>query len=178
MIIENKIFSFLGDSITEGRSASSSEKRYFEVFGIKYNAKKVIGYGISGTRIARQVHPTGNPMDQDFISRVDNMDEDSDFVIVFGGTNDYGHGDAPIGNFLDRTDDTFYGCCHALMSKLINKYVGKTIVFMTPLHRKDEYSTRREKKGFDGCPLITYVDAIKEVARYYSIPVCEPFLKK
>ena len=47
---------------------------------------------------------------------------DADGVVVFGGTDDFGHGDAPIGTPSDRTYDTFYGACHVLFSKLIEKY--------------------------------------------------------
>lgn len=34
--------------------------------------------------------------------RVDEMDDDADIVIVFGGTNGYGHGDAPMEDFESR----------------------------------------------------------------------------
>lgn len=53
-----------------------------------------------------------------FCGRLDEMDKNADAVVVFGGTNDYGHGDAPFGLFTDRTDETFYGACHTLMSEL------------------------------------------------------------
>ena len=43
------------------------------------------------------------------------------------GTNDFGHGDAPLGSFSDRTPYTFYGACHLLMESLINKYPASTI---------------------------------------------------
>ncbi len=37
------------------------------------------------------------------------MDNDADIIIVFGGTNDFGNGDAPFGEMSDRTPYTFYG---------------------------------------------------------------------
>lgn len=43
--------------------------------------------------------------------RADEMDDDADIVIVFGGTNDYGHGDAPMENFESRTSKLFMGRC-------------------------------------------------------------------
>jgi len=94
------------------------------------------------------------------------MDEDADVVVVFGGTNDYGHGDAPMGEFCDRTPYTFYGACHLLFEGLIERFPDATIVAMTPLHRLDDHVAR---PGFE--PLISYVNAIKEVAAYYSVPV-------
>ncbi len=66
--------------------------------------------GIVGTRIARQKTPPAKSYtDRDFCSRVEEMDNDADIIIVFGGTNDFGNGDAPFGEMSDRTPYTFYG---------------------------------------------------------------------
>ena len=35
------------------------------------------------------------------------MDSDADVVVVFGGTNDFGHGDAKLGTFESRDPYTF-----------------------------------------------------------------------
>ena len=102
------------------------------------------------------------------------MDKDADLIVVFGGTNDFGHGDAPIGTFEDRTQDTFYGACHELFTYLINTYYQADIVIMTPLHRCNEDNVRGD--GFKACdvaPLSTYVNIIKEVAEFYSLPVLD-----
>lgn len=106
--------------------------------------------------------------------RADDMKEAADIVVVFGGTNDYGHGDAPLGKFSDKTPYTFYGACHELFEKLIEKYSESVIVVMTPLHRLDEVNPKGNgSKKVDVAPLSVYVDIIKEVARYYSLPVCD-----
>lgn len=171
MEIKDLTINFLGDSITEGVGTSDDSKRYFEVIKEKYGLKKVNGYGISGTRIAKQHSVSDNQrFDIYFASRVNEMD-DADAVVVFGGTNDFGHGDAALGSFDDRTPDTFYGALHDLYRKLIEKYPGKPIVIMTPLHRDNE-NEERFKHG--NCVVLkTYVDIIKEVAEYYSLPVCD-----
>ena len=101
------------------------------------------------------------------------MDDDADIVVVFGGTNDYGHGDAGIGNFSDRTPETFYGACHYLFSGLIKKYIGKTIVIMTPTHRTGETEIPEGKEAGDFGTLKDYVNVIREVAEYYSLPVLD-----
>ncbi len=168
MEIKGKKINFLGDSITEGVGVSSPEFKYVEVFARKFEPALVRNYGISGTRFARQTKPTvDNPrFDLDFCSRVCEMDEDADIVVVFGGTNDYGHGDAPMGTFDDRTPDSFYGACHTLMTSLINRFPNATIVFMTPLHRATE-----NRKGRPS--LCEFVKAIREVAEFYSIPILD-----
>lgn len=164
--IKNRKINFLGDSITEGIGVSSRDKKYVEVFARKFEPAMVRNYGISGTRIARQQTPAvGNPrFDLDFCSRVAEMD--ADIVVVFGGTNDFDHGDAPMGSFDDRTPDTFYGACHTLMLRLIEKYPTATIVFMTPLHRAVEVNDNGEK-------LSAYVGVIREVAAFYALPVLD-----
>lgn len=173
MEIKNRKILFLGDSITEGVGASCVENGYVSVFG-KISGADVRNYGISGTRIARQKHPSSDlRWDLDFVQRVDDMDADADIVAVFGGTNDYGHGDAPLGNFESRDVYTFYGAMHILCQKLIKKYPKAFIMFITPLHRLNENAEVNEIKIRNAAPLSGYVDIIKEVARYYSLPVLD-----
>jgi len=165
---------FLGDSITEGHGATGKDKTFWSLLGQSTGAI-VRGYGIGGTRFAKQKNPSANPRhDLDFIMRAKEMDDDADMVVVFGGTNDFGHGDAPLGCFADRTADTFYGACHTLFTDLINKYPEATIVVMTPLHRCNEDNPRGDGfKTEEVAPLSTYVKIIKEVAEFYSLPVLD-----
>ncbi len=165
---------FLGDSITEGVGASCSERIYLNVLAGKYGIT-ARNYGISGSRIANQKNP-GNPndrMERCFVTRIADMDPDADVVVVFGGTNDFGHGDAPLGSPDDREYDTYYGACHALCRGLIEKFPAAQIVLMSPLHRISEMNPRGDNKPADVAVLSTYVDILKEVAAYYSLPVLD-----
>lgn len=172
MEIAGKTVAFLGDSITEGVGVSEISKRYTDVFGALTGAV-VLNYGISGTRIAKQKNPSlTEQWDLDFISRVDVMDRFADAVVVFGGTNDFGHGDVSLGKFTDRTEYTFYGACHVLYRKLIEKYPDAEIVIVTPLHRLSE-SAEINEYGLPCAPLKKYVEAIREVAEYYSLPLLD-----
>ena len=174
MNIEGKTVAFLGDSITEGTGASAPEYKFVDVFG-RITGAKVLNYGIGGTRIAPQHKPSENPRyDLDFIMRVDEMDADADIIVVFGGTNDFGHGDAPFGAVGDKTDRTFCGACYVLMKKLIEKYPLKPIIFMTPLHRLTEDNTVNGI-GISCNPLKSYVGAIRETAEEFSVPVLDLF---
>ncbi len=169
MKLEGMKINFLGDSITEGHGVSCIENVYWNVIKREYGLKEARGYGIGGTRISKNTLPSENPIwDRDFLGRYEAMDDDADAVVIFGGTNDYGHGDAKIGEFADRTPYTFYGACHLLFEGIINKYPDATIIVMTPLHRDFE---DEEREGY--APLVTYVNVIKEVAEYYSIPVLD-----
>ena len=99
---------FLGDSITQGVGASCEQTIYHSVLKKEADLAVTRNYGISGTRFALQKGTTTRPKDDyvdinSFCERFEQMDDDADVVVVFGGTNDYGHGDAGIGNFSDRT---------------------------------------------------------------------------
>ncbi|MBO5070163.1 MAG: SGNH/GDSL hydrolase family protein [Roseburia sp.] len=178
MNLENKKINFLGDSITEGVATSCQESIYLNVLKENVGLAEARNYGISGTRYAIQKGTEARPKDDyvdvnSFSERFDRMDDDADIVVVFGGTNDYGHGDALLGKFSDRTPETFYGACHYLYSGLIRKYLGKTIVIMTPLHRCNELSDHGSVKVEPFGTLKEYVDIIREVAEYYSLPVLD-----
>ena len=176
MDLRNKKIAFLGDSITEGHGTTSAEHTFWNVLAQRTGAQSY-GYGIGGTRIAPQRQPSANPRhDIYFGSRVDEMIPDADIVVVFGGTNDYGHGDAAFGTMADRTEDTFCGSLHLLMRKLIERYPEALIVFMTPLHRLGETGRDYNERGVRGAAdLQAYVDAIIEAAAYYGIPVLDLF---
>lgn len=174
MELKGTKINFLGDSITEGAGTSSHDKMFTMLIECEYGAI-CQNYGIGGTRIARQKTPTEEKWDRDFISRVPEMDADADIVVVFGGTNDFGHGDAPMGTMSDRTPYTFYGALHCLYTALIEKYPDVPIVVLTPLHRITEDIPTGDNKPAPVGTLKEYVNIIREVAEYYSLPVLDLF---
>lgn len=160
--------SFLGDSITDGCGASDREKSgYVNVLAKMYPliAKK---YAVGGANISRNngIH---NPYN--FIDRAKKMDNDTDFVFVMGGTNDFGHGLTPIGNKYSKDEYTFYGACHSLMKLLIQKFSNEKLCFIIPLPRLDENlvefkdASRINRKA----PLSEFRKIIKELADSYHI---------
>lgn len=169
---------FLGDSITEGMCVEDIENcRYDNYLKKICSLSAVNNYGISGTRIAHQTKPTANPrQDLCFCGRVYNMDTTADMVVVYGGVNDYLHGDAPFGKIGDKTPATFCGGVYFLMNFLRENYAGKPVVFMTPAHctyegGDDLYVSIYDNKLDDAKPLIAYVEAIEETAKLFDIPV-------
>ena len=172
MELKNKTVCFLGDSITEGHGASAPERCFVSLFAKAHPEAKVHNFGIGGTRIAKQIKPSANPKwDKYFGGRLEKMPKDADLICVFGGTNDYGHGDAPFGEPTDTDEYSFSGALNNLITSLINKYPDSKIVFFTPLHRvnEEEYAERR-----DGLfTLRDYVQRIKDLAEYFSVPVLD-----
>ena len=172
MNLNGKKVCFLGDSITEGAGASSKEKCYVSLFRAAHPEAEVYNFGIGGTRIAKQKNPSENPRwDLDFVSRVAEMPEDVDLVCVFGGTNDFGHGDAPMGSFGCKTNDTFWGALYTLSKSLIEKYPTARIVFFTPLHRNTKPEPRYKGDGY--WSLDDYAEAIRKNAAYFALPVLD-----
>ncbi len=169
MDLRGTTFNVLGDSITEGAGASSFDKRYTSVMETMFSMH-VNNYGLGGTRIARQHPYTADQYDQDFCLRARTMDPNADGVVVFGGVNDYGHGNAPMGTMDDRTPETFYGACHDLMNYLMETYTGKPILICTPVRC---FGETNPKSSQDPRTLLTYRNAILEVAFAYALPVLD-----
>ncbi len=178
MILEGKTMDFLGDSITEGVGVSDiPNNRYDNVLKRKCNLKGVHNYGIGGTRIAHQRKPSEKPRhDLCFCGRAYDLNPEADVIVVYGGVNDFFHGDAPIGTPKDSTPATFYGAVEFLMNLLQTTYQDKRIVFLTPAHCcKDDVTDKkpspRGTKGPDAMPLVDYVNIIVEKGEQHGIPV-------
>lgn len=171
--LKDKKIAFLGDSITEGVGVQTPDSLYWNQIATLTGAQ-CFGYGISGTRIAPQYPKEEH--DQYYGSRIECMIPDADIVVVFGGTNDFGHGNAALGTITDRTNDTFYGAFYSLIKQLIERYPCAQIVVMTPLHRETEDEAVYNELGVRRCgTLSVYVQAIREVAELYGIPVVDLF---
>lgn len=177
-----KKIGFLGDSIT-------AYQFYINGF-VKLTGCEFINYGVSGTRIAMW-----GPEDTDtFEQRYSSMSDDLDAVVVLGGINDFRVG--LDGNHWGDLSDgpvegkyTFYAGLHRLFKGLASKFFGKPVVVMTPMHNyeknletgefgdRSEYSINEDGsitfREYGGKRLKDYVDAIKDVAQFYSLPVID-----
>jgi lysophospholipase L1-like esterase len=169
MKLDNLKINILGDSITEGRCASVPEKGYVGLLQERYPNATIRNYGVCGSCISNKCLWGV----RSFIERADEMDEDADLVVVFGGTNDYCCC-CPPGQWGDQTEDTFYGACWVLFDMLLRRYHGKTIAVMTPIHRLDEDGTICEERPMVA-PLKCYVEILKETAEYFGFPVIDLF---
>ena len=178
MELKGKKINFIGDSITEGARVENPENFYPNIIKKSAGLAEARNYGIGGSRIARVHKKEGLPSDEDFVARAERMDPDFDVVVVFGGTNDFGHGKVPLGQMGDEDVYTFYGALRTLCLYLIKTYPDKQIVFMTPLHRLNEeldYNKRLEEGNPNARPLVDFVNAIREVCELFSIPVLDMF---
>lgn len=166
------IISFLGDSITQGVGASCCENNYVSLVAKMLNCT-VHNCGISGTRIARRSEYNYHLSDIDFNARAPLLDRKSDYVVVFGGTNDHGHGDAEIGQITDTSVYTFYGAMRTLINELISLFGKQRIRFVLPCRKFDQDAQNPYVKG--KLQLIDIVNAEKTILEEYKIPYLDLF---
>ncbi len=167
---------FVGDSITYG---TGTEKTYHSYLGEMINFSSVSVRGVPGSCFsAKSDYSTAN---SPLVNRYSDI-PDADLIIVFMGTNDYGH-ETPLGTPSDTTDISFYGALKIVISSIHRQHPASTLVFVTPLHRygfgtskilnsKFTYDYLPNGRGFT---LGEYVEAIKDVCRKYSVPVIDLF---
>lgn len=163
---------FLGDSISEGTGASSYEKSFVGLFAAAHPEAQVFNHSIGATKIAAQIVPLAEKDNFPFFTRVEEMDSGLDVVFIFGGTNDFGHGDVPMGEkgvVISRY--TFYGALFSLILDIQLRCPKAQIVIVTPIHRHGEDFVAVRPDG--RYVLKDYVDMIKSVAEYFALPVLD-----
>lgn len=175
---KGKKVGFLGDSTT-------ADNYYINAYK-KLTGCTAINYGLGRSHLANF---KSDWKVESFEERMTAMDKELDMVVVFGGTNDFGHSDtADFGTFTDGTSDklTFYAGLHRMYSYLSLTYRGKPVVIVTPIHHGYEVDTHEYDKLDDGTfteginsktqkTFKEYVNAIKEVAAFYSLPVIDAY---
>lgn len=172
---------FLGDSITEGVGVSDIPNcRYDNRIAKMLELSAVNNYSISGSRLAHQQYPSAKPRyDLCFCGRAYDMDETADMVIVYGGVNDYIHGDAPFGEIGDKIPTTYCGGVYFLMNYLRETYKDKPIIFFTPARCflrnqvDDLFPSVHAAKRIPGKPLKDYADVILETAKQFNIKILD-----
>ena len=179
MKLEGKVINFLGDSITEGMGVADQKNRYDNVILREYKLRAANNYSVSGSRLAHQEKPSEKPRyDLCFCGRAYEVDLSADVTLVYGGVNDYIHGDAPIGSPEDTTPATFWGGVNFLMNYFKNNFKDKPVVFFTPARMclrgdTDEKPSARPMKKPDAMPLYAYADIIRKAGEDHGVHVLD-----
>ena len=170
MELTGKRITFLGDSITEGWGTSDLKYRYDNVLARERGLGSIYTNGIGGTRIAYQRGASGDPRhDLYYCGRAAELDLSGDVIVVFGGTNDYGHGNAPFGDERDNTPDTFCGAVNTLIRILRRRFPASRIVFMTPTRRLGG----EVPNASNGKTLGEYAAAIVNACEHFGVDVLD-----
>jgi lysophospholipase L1-like esterase len=166
---------FLGDSITLGYGLTDRNQRYSTI--VSHNLKmEEQNLGITGTLMA-QAGLNRNDKN-DFVSRAHLIDA-ADFVVVFGGTNDYFWSDCGI---YGENESCFQYAVRKLIEKILLNRDKQSVVFVTPYRHngvgnyengKDWLDSNRhdtDTKNYNGHTLKDYVDVIAALCREYGVP--------
>lgn len=119
--------------------------------------------------------------------RYDDLPNDADVITFMGGTNDIRNKDTiELGTFSSRDNTTFYGALHTIMQGLYTKYIGgvtpstgkaKKIIVCTPIKLLDASKSSQANTIANNAGVLVdwegWIDAIKEVAAFYSLPVLD-----
>lgn len=159
----------LGDSITQASNLESMEDYQQYAYPAKLKeilgAKSVTNLGIGGSSIGRY-------WDNAFVDRYKEIPEDTDLIIVMGGTNDgFCLTQEELGTVKERKANTFIGDLDELMRGLKADYPDAMIVFATPLPNVLHDMLKKERDYL--LPQIILVNAIKYLAKEYEIPVID-----
>ena len=172
----NQKVTCLGDSITSGGQTDNggmaiSYVNYLETL-IGTNPSNA---GVSGSHITKG---TAGHTDS-FVERVESI-KSQNVVTIYGGVNDFLF-DSPLGTMADdsNTQTTFYGALKYLVTRLTFNNPDAKLLFITPM-KADKYGGTYDVNGQVRQNSVNateedYVNAIKEVASYYSIPVLDLF---
>lgn len=158
-----KKIAFLGDSITAGLTWNGSEQIYVKK---PYPITVAEKLNCECQNVGHSSFPISSiGKAQCFNTTYSEIALDTDYIFVFGGTNDYQYS-VPVGTIADREDVSFCGAVFTLINKIRTRNPNAKLVFFTPLHRSSEVKS-------DGFKLIDYVNAIRDVCELCAIPVVD-----
>jgi lysophospholipase L1-like esterase len=184
-----KRVAYLGDSMTQ-KSKNGTNKIYWEYLSEWLGIEPFV-YGISGHQWS-DIYKQALKLSEDKGTAVD-------AIFIFAGTNDFNHG-IPMGSFFSETtketnhngkvvtrkyrvqienDSTFCGRVNKVMSLLKTKFPEQQIIIMTPIHRGfarfSDTNVQPEERfaNSEGLYLDAYVDALKQAAQNWAVPVID-----
>ena len=155
---------FFGDSITV---ANGVDRPWTTIVANALNTSATKN-GWSGTTY------TSGSREHSAVDRVDEI-TNQDLVVVEFGVNDFHYG-RPLGEFGDTDTSKFYGALDFVYNKLVTNNPTAKFVIMTPM-KNHGYGTSPDSftQNSDGHYQIDYVNAIKQVADKYSLPVLDMY---
>lgn len=159
----------LGDSITAATNLDNLEdyQQYSYPAYLKeiLGAKEVENLGIGGSSIGRY-------WENAFVDRYRDIPEDTDLILVMGGTNDgFCVTGEDFGMMEDRKEGTFIGDLDELIRGLRDHYPDARVVLVTPLPNVLHDMLRKERDYL--LPQSMIASAMKQVGGEYKIPVID-----
>lgn len=164
-----------GDSITQGDNGYGKLIDSYVPRLEKWLQTKPTNAGTSGSKITY----AQNEATASFVTRV-NAIKNQDIVTIFGGVNDFLFG-SPLGTMNDASDKTttFYGALKYIIINLATNNPDAKLMLITPMKTNKYIKTFNENgkliQNSVGSTELDYVNAIKDIGNYYSIPVLDMY---
>lgn len=175
--VNNEIFAdatyvAFGDSITYGadntRNYSAMDFPYPALVAESLDLASVSNRGISGSTLCRN--------DFNLVCMTDmilSYTDQANIISVMLGVNDYNRS-LPLGDIDDKTNETVYGSLNLIAEHLTTTQEDAFVFFMTPYKCKVGTKSYKDPNAA-GYVLEDVVNAVKEVASKYNIPVLDMF---
>lgn len=159
----------LGDSITAASNLDTIENyqsmSYPSKLGEILGAEEVVNLGIGGSSIGRY-------WENAFVDRYQEIPEDTDVILVMGGTNDgFCASEKELGSLEKREKDTFTGDLDELLFGLQKDYQDAQIVLITPLPNVLHDLLRKSRDYL--LPQSAFVRVMKQLGEEHGIPVID-----
>lgn len=159
---KNKYYGALGDSTTSGTRINGVVYTWTDYIKKYTQLEKITNFGRASSRITKVSDRTDS-----FYERCSSI-QNQDIVSIFGGVNDFNY-NSPLGTFKDSVETTFYGSLKKIIQTIVTNNSNAKLFLVTPMKTNQVNDTF--SKNELGLTLLDYVNAMKEVADYYSIPV-------
>lgn len=173
---KDKIISCFGDSTTWGDDSTGGGGNKISWVAHLQDMipfKEVNNCGKKGSRIAMC-----DDRDDSFVERRSVMKKNSDYIVVFGGVNDFVHS-VPIADIHSKDQHTFLGALNTIINSLNENYPDAVLIFMTATKSVFKSSTKHYPSSFEkngvGKTQADYASAMIDICHYYSIPVIDLF---
>lgn len=166
--LSKKMICFVGDSVTFGYDDSTRGQLvnpYPKQVSEMLDAF-VSNEGVSSASLMQGNMSGGSPTPRAWCVDYANLYDGYDIIGTMIGIND-AYRNYTLGEFTDRTTDTFYGALHTYWLGMLNKYApenGKRLFCMLYPQYESSYAAAR---------YINFRQALIEVANYYSIPILD-----
>lgn len=159
----------LGDSITAASNLDTIENyqsmSYPSQLGEILGAEEVVNLGIGGSSIGRY-------WENAFVDRYQEIPEDTDVILVMGGTNDgFCASEKELGSLEKREKDTFTGDLDELLFGLQKDYPDAQIVLITPLPNVLHDLLRKSRDYL--LPQSAFVRVMKQLGEEHGVPVVD-----
>lgn len=159
----------LGDSITAASNLDTIENyqsmSYPSQLGEILGVEEVVNLGIGGSSIGRY-------WENAFVDRYQEIPEDTDVILVMGGTNDgFCASEKELGSLEKREKDTFTGDLDELLFGLQKDYPDARIVLITPLPNVLHDLLRKSRDYL--LPQSAFVRVMKQLGEEHGIPVID-----